>query len=53
LLLLVVPQQALPSQALALGVVGAVAFHAALDEPPGHPHLALLAFHAAWGFASR
>ncbi len=38
---------------LALGVVTAtVAFHAALDEPPGRPRaLRFLAFHAAWGFA--
>ena len=38
---------------LALGVVGAtVAFHAALDEPPGRRRTwRFLAFHAAWGFA--
>jgi len=38
---------------LALGVVTAiVAFHSALDEPPGHRRtLRFLAFHAAWGFA--
>lgn len=38
---------------LALGVVTAtVAFHAALDEPPGARRTRrFLAFHAAWGFA--